>query len=134
MHRLLGLVLAVSIFSVVSLAQAQNAKGTTKAQNTMKLLDKKITVEFKDTRLEDVISEIKDQVKGIQIRMDAKGGVSQNRKLTFTGKDVAIKEILEGLLKKENLCYGIVSNEKDAYDGSIYIRVGTEFGTLINKK
>ncbi len=134
MHRLLGLFLAVTVFFVASFAQAQATKATPKAQATMKSLEKKITVDFKDTKLGDIIDELKDQVKGVQIRMDGKGGVSGNRKLTFTGKDVTVKEVLEGLLKKEGLCYGITSNEKDAYDGSIYIRVGTEFGNLINKK
>ena len=90
--------------------------------------------DLRNTRVIDIIEELKDQVKGVQIRMDQKGGVSGNRKLTFTGKDVTVKEVLEGLLKKEGLCYGITSNEKDAYDGSVYLRVGTEFGTLINKK
>ncbi|MEY4614074.1 MAG: hypothetical protein RL179_2047 [Planctomycetota bacterium] len=134
MRRLSGTILAVAVFFVAAFAQAQGAKGTAKAQATQKLLEKKITVEFKETKLADIIDEIKDQVKGIQIRMDGKGGVSGNRKLSFTGKDVTLKDTLEGLLKKEGLCYGITSNEKDAYDGSVYIRVGTEFGTLINKK
>ena len=134
MHRLLGLFLAVTVFFVASFAQAQASKGTPKAQATIKTLEKKITVEFKDTKLTEIIEELKDLVKGVQIRMDSKGGVSGNRKLTFTGKDVTVREVLEGLLKNEGLCYGITSNEKDAYDGSVYIRVGTEFGILINKK
>jgi len=133
-YRLSAIFLSLTVFFVASFAQAQATKGTVKAQATQKLLEKKITVEFKDTKLADIIEELKDQVKGIQLRMDGKGGVSGNRKLSFTGKDVTVKDVLEGLLKKEGLCYGITSNEKDAYDGSIYLRVGTEFGTLINKK
>lgn len=101
MRRLLGLFLAVTVFFMASFAQAQATKGTPKAQATMKSLEKKITVEFKDTKLTDIIEELKDLVKGVQIRMDSKGGVSGNRKLTFTGKDVTVKEVLEGLLKKK---------------------------------
>lgn len=134
MHRLLGLFLAVTVFGLASFAQAQATKGTPKAQATIKALEKKVTVEFKDTKLTEIIEELKDLVKGVQIRMDNKNGVSGNKKLSFTGKDVTVKEVLEGLFKKEGLCYGITSNEKDAYDGSVFIRVGTEFGTLINKK
>ncbi|MBY0326766.1 MAG: hypothetical protein K2Q30_07590, partial [Gemmataceae bacterium] len=84
MRRLLGLFLVTTVFFVASFAQAQATKGTPKAQATIKALEKKITVDFKDTKLGDIIDELKDQVKGVQIRMDGKGGVSGNRKLTFT--------------------------------------------------
>ncbi|MSR31711.1 MAG: hypothetical protein EXR99_09420 [Gemmataceae bacterium] len=134
MFRLAVLPFAVVGILAVSSLQAQDAKETKKAQITLKLLDKKASVDFKETRLQEIIDELKDHAKGLRIQIDAKGGVSQNRKLSFSGKDVTINKILEGLLKKEGLGYGVISNEKDAYDGSVYIKVGGELGGVIRKR
>ncbi len=102
---------------------------TPAAARTRKLLKEKVTVEFKDTRLEDAIDELKDQVKGLKVLLDAKGGVSRNQAINYTGKDVTVEEALDGMFKKSDLGYIVISNRANAYDGAVQIRKGRERGT-----
>ena len=49
-------------------------------------------------RFEDMISEIKDEVKGLSIRWDSKGGISGNTQYFpkgYKAKDKTVEEILE---------------------------------------
>jgi len=111
------------------IALAEDA--STKAQATQKLLKSKISVEFKNTRLEEALDELKDQVKGLKIQIDSKGGVSRNSTLSFTGKDLTVEETLSGMLEKGGLGYQIISNKGNAYDGLIKIVQGKDKGKLV---
>ncbi len=102
---------------------------TPAAAKTRKLLKKKISVEFKDTRLEDAMNEIKEEVKGFKFLLDAKGGVSRNQTVTYTAKDKTVEVILDELLKKPDLGYIIISKKGNAYDGLIQVRKSKERGT-----
>ena len=108
---------------------------STMAQET----DTKVIPAAKKTRellkiLKDAVQELKDQVKGLVIRIDSKGGVSQNGKLTFKASDKPVSEVLEGMFAKNGLGYVIINNAKDAYPGAIMIKQGKERGTLINSR
>ncbi len=102
---------------------------TPAAAKTRKLLKKKISVEFKDTRLEDAMNEIKEEVKGFKFLLDAKGGVSRNQTVTYTAKDKTVEVILDEMLKKPDLGYIIISKKGNAYDGLIQVRKSKERGT-----
>jgi autotransporter-associated beta strand protein len=107
---------------------------TPKAAAARKLLKKKITVNFKETPLKDVIEELKeDHVQGISIRIDTKGGVSQNQAITYKGADVTLEQALDEMFKKNGLGYLVISGKNNAYDGSILIKQGKERGYPINK-
>jgi hypothetical protein len=101
---------------------------TPKAAATRKLLKQKISVEITDSRLEEAMDELKEQVKGLKIILDSKGGVSRNQKVSYTGKDQTVEEVLDGLLKKNGLGYIVISKTGDAYDGLVQIRQGKERG------
>jgi hypothetical protein len=107
---------------------------TPKAAATRKKLQTKITVKFKETRLEDAIDEIKDMVPGVIIQLDAKGGVSRNQAINFEGKDVTLADALDGMFKKNGLGYIIRSGKNDAYDGAIFIKQGKERGFPIKEE
>ena len=102
---------------------------TPAAAKTRKLLKKKISVDFKDTRIEDAMNEIKDEVKGFKFLLDAKGGVSRNSTLTYKAKDKSVEDILDEMLKKPDLGYIIISKKGNAYDGLIQVRKSKERGT-----
>jgi hypothetical protein len=106
---------------------------TPAAARTRKLLKEKVTVDFKDTRLEDAIDEIKDQVKGLKVLLDTKGGVSRNITLTYEGKDVTVAEALDGMFKKNGLGYIVISERNNAYDGAVLVRQGKERGSPSRK-
>lgn len=134
MNRFAGMLVAASLVFSATLVMGQDVPATAKAKKTLELLEKKISVDFKETRLEDILEELKDQVKGLSVQLDGKGGVSKNSKFSFTGKDVPVKAVLEGLLKKQEKGFVVISNTKDAYDGSVYIKVCNDFGKLVSKK
>jgi autotransporter-associated beta strand protein len=107
---------------------------TPKAAATRKLLKTKITVVFKDTPLKDVIEEIKeDHVKGISIRLDTRGGVSQNQAINYKGTNVTLEDALDEMFRKNGLGYVVISGKNNAYDGSVLIKQGKERGYPINK-
>lgn len=130
----LMLALILAAVRIVRADDKSASNDTPRAAATRKLLQKKITVNFKDTRLEDVIDEIKEEhVKGISIRLDTKGGVSRNQTINYKGENVTLEKALDEMLKKNNLGYIVISDKKNAYDGSILIRQGKERGYPLKK-
>jgi len=118
-----------SLVVLFALAAVVTAQDTPAAARTKKLLKTKTSVEFKDTRLEDAVKEISEEVKGIRFLLDAKGGVSRNRTVTYTGKDKTVEVILDEMLTKMGgLGYIVISKKGDAYDGTVKIKVGKERG------
>jgi type II secretory pathway component GspD/PulD (secretin) len=100
---------------------------TPKAAATRKLLKTKVTVNFKDTPLSDVIDEIKDQIKDktkktLAVLKDNKGGVSNNTKFTYKADDKPLEEVLDEMFKKNDLGYIVVT--KGTYDGALMIVKG----------
>lgn len=106
-------------------------EASAKAQTTQKMLKTKISVEFKNTRLEEAIEEIKEQVKGLKTQIDSKGGVSRNATLSFQAKDLPLEEVLDKMLEKNGLGYQIISNKGNAYDGLLKIVQGKDRGKLV---
>ena len=125
--------LSVALLCPLTLAAvaADEDKGkddTLLAAKTRKLLKTKISVEFKDTRLDDVKSELMDEVKGLKILLDTKGGVSRNQTITYEAKDKTVEEILDGMFAKNGLGYIVISKKNNAYDGLVQIKQGKERG------
>jgi hypothetical protein len=104
-------------------------KDTKAAAATREKLKQKVSVEFKDELLRNVLDELKDQVKGLKFQVDTKGGVSMNRKITYKAKNKPLDEVLDEMFKKEGFGYIVISNEKDVqYDGALLIKQGKERG------
>jgi hypothetical protein len=128
MRHVLALTLA-SLLGAVGVQAGDKPEDTPAAAKTRKLLDTKITVKFKDTRLEDMIDELKEEhVKGIKIILDSKGGVSRNQTITYEGKDVTLADALDKMFAKNGLGYIVISKKGNAYDGVVQIRQGKERG------
>lgn len=138
MARLASLALVAGILAMApltsSVAQETATKAIPAAKKTQELLKANVSVDFEDTILKEAIQELKDQVKGLVILIDTKGGVSQNGKLTFKAKDAPVTEVLDGMLKKNGLGYVIINNTKDAYPGAVMIKQGKERGKLVNSR
>jgi hypothetical protein len=123
----LMLLVAAAAFIAVPAVEAQE-KDTSKAAATRKKLDTKVTVNWKDALFRDIVDEVKEMVPGVSIRLDLKGGVSNNRKFTYRAKDRPLKDVLSEMLHKEGLGWYVISKEKDAYDGTIWVKQGKEKG------
>jgi hypothetical protein len=115
-------------FVLLASAADDKPEDSALAAKTRKLLKTKIEVEFKDTRLEDAMEEIKEQVKGLKYLLDTKGGVSRNQTLTYKAKGKTVEEVFDEMFKKPELGYIIISKKGNAYDGLVQVRKGKERG------
>jgi hypothetical protein len=75
-----------------------------------------------------VVDDLKEMVKGLHISIDTKGGVSQNRTITYKADDKPLDVVLDGMFKKVGLGYYIISNKKETYDGLLRIVAGKQRG------
>jgi hypothetical protein len=127
MRRLLAVVMLLAVGTTAILAQGKDSE---KAAATRKTLDEtKITVEYKDTLLQDVIKDLADKTKAgskqdVKFNRDPKGAATQNQKINYEAKDKTVKAVLDELCKKNDLTWTIVSGKakigKD-YDGYVFI-------------
>jgi tetratricopeptide repeat protein len=97
-------------------------------------LNTKITVDFKDTRLEDCLKEIKGMIEDPSIYYAT--GVSKNQSVTYAAKDKPAKDVLHEMFKDRGLGYIIhrKANDGDRYEGWIQIVQGDERGDEAGKK
>ncbi len=120
------LVLSCMTIALCLAPASLRAEDTPKAAATRKVLKtKKISVDFSDTRLEEVVDELKEKT-GLKFILDSKGGVSRNSKYTYKGNDKTLEEVLNGLFEKSDLGYYV--DQSKAYDGLIKITKGGERG------
>jgi hypothetical protein len=125
-HLLAATVCALYLSSVF--AAEPPPKDTPKAAKTRELLKKKVDFEWKDTSFGDVVQDMKDQIKGLSIRVDTKSGVNLNKQITFKAKDVSLEDAIEMLIAKNGWGYYVESQQNSAYDGILWIKVGKERG------
>jgi hypothetical protein len=130
MRTLLSCAVLVTLTCAVAAADDAKSDDTPKAAKTRKLLKTKLKepVEWKDTRFEECLNELKDEVKGLRFIFGA--GVSRNRMITLKlAKEKTVAEVLDELCKKVGgIGYIIVSKKGNAYDGLVEIRQGDERG------
>ena len=127
---------AACLASFVDLSAADEEKDTPKAAATRKLLKTKVTVDYNDTILSDVIDDIKEQIKEkakktLFVLKDNKGGVSNNTKFTFKANNKPLEEVLDEMFKKNDMGYVVVT--KGTYDGALMIVKGNARGYPLKK-
>ena len=124
------LAIATEVLTGVGHADDKAASDDTpKAAAARKLLKTKVALSFKDSRLEDVMEEIKeDHVKGLNILLDTKGGVSRNQVITYKCTNIPLEQALDEMFQKNGLGYVVISKKNNAYDGVVQIRQGKERG------
>jgi hypothetical protein len=124
-----NLAVLLSVCLLCAHVAAQDREDTPRAVATRKKLKQKVSVDFKDTRLRDAIDEIKDQVKGLSVLIDNKGGVSNNQPITYKADNQPLEAVLDGMFKKNGLGYVIISQRNNAYDGALRIVKGNQRGS-----
>jgi FimV-like protein len=93
----------------------------------------KITVDFKDERLKDVLEEFKKQVEGLSVHLEA--GVSGNQAFTYAAKDKPLRDVFDEMFKGRGLGYVIGRKAKDGdrYEGWLIINQSDERGDPLVK-
>jgi hypothetical protein len=113
-------------------AQDAKPKDTEAAERTRtKLLKVKVTVEFKNVPLRDVLKELAGQVDMAVERpvMWAYGAdIPAAKPVTYACKNKSLDAVLDELLKGPGLGYVVVSDEEDRRDGWVRITTGGERG------
>jgi hypothetical protein len=127
-YRYLTLPLALALF-LPGLAAAAD---TPKAAATRKKLEKKISVDYKDTLFRDVMDDLKDQ-GDLTFLPDTKNGVNLNLKVTYKAQDKPLEEVLNAISDKADTGWYIITTNK-AYEGSIKITRGKERGYEAGKE
>lgn len=121
-------ILIVPLFALWGTVLWAAEKDTPKAAATREKLKQKVTVDVKDDTLKNALEDLEEQAK-VKFRLDLKGGVSQNKKITYKAKDKPLAEVLDEMFKKDGLGYYVISNEKDVqYDGYLFVKQGPERG------
>jgi hypothetical protein len=122
----------------LSAADEEKTKDTPKAAAARKLLKTKVTLDYKDTVLRDIMEDIQGQIqdatkKKLSVIYDTKGGVSLNTKFTYKADNKPLDQVLDEMFKKNDLGYVVVSGRRDAYDGALKIVKGKARGYPIKK-
>jgi hypothetical protein len=105
------------------------------AKAARKRLQQKVTLDIKDTRLEDALKEATEDLKNkVNIKIKGESGVSRNSKVTYKCKDETLEKVLDAICTQIDAGYIVVSDPKDRYDGFIFIRKGKERGYEAGKE
>ena len=138
MYRLLAAVTFMAVWGVAVRA-ADEPKDTPKAAATRKAVNNtKISVDWKDTLVQDVAKELQDKLEEAGVKTTVKvesilSGLTRNQKITYSGKNKTIAQVLDEMGKKNGIGYVIVSGPvykkkiKKA-DGFLLLTKGTERG------
>jgi TolA-binding protein len=124
------LIIIGSVFALLAVGAWALAEGkdTAKAATTRKKLQEKVTVDFQDESISNVVEELKKQIPSLGIKIDTVGGVSRNLKITYKADKQPLADVLEGMFKSKDLGYVVVSKQGNAYDGTLLIKKGNERG------
>lgn len=121
-----GLMVVLMVFG--SVAQDKKADSPIVAK-TKKKLETKLSVNFNDEKLKDVVKELEEGAE-VKFRLDTKGGVSGNMSFTYKAEEKPLKEILNEMFKGKGLGYivHLKQNNNDRYEGYIDIVQGDQRG------
>jgi hypothetical protein len=123
-------VFTLSLLAVAVISSWAQDKDSEKAAATKKLLQTKISVDYSDDLLQNVLKDVAEKVKEgakkeIQLKIDPTGAASNNMKITYKAKDKPAKEVLDEMTKKHDLGYMVISGKYKSfgtkYDGFVFI-------------
>jgi hypothetical protein len=118
--------LVVVLFTMSSgLAEDKLTEAAAKTKNER--LKVKTSVEWKNLFLRECLAELVSAINDadlgkIEVKYDAAGGVSMNTRMTYSGKDKTVGEILDEFLAANDLKYTIISKKGDKTDGGLLIK------------
>ncbi len=115
---------AVAVGPAVAQSKKKDSPAVAAAR---KKLTTPVTVDYKETRLEEVMEDLKKQVENLSIKLDNAGGVSNNITVTYKATEKPLAEVLDGMFKRNDLGYVIGEKKGDAkyrYRGWLIIKKG----------
>ncbi len=122
-HGTVGLIVALLV-SIPALAADKESPAATKTR-TERLKVKVKSVDWNNVFLRDCLAELISALDDAglgKIQVKNAIGVSLNTRMTYSAKDKTIEEILDGLLKTNDLTYEIISKKGNKADGGLLIK------------
>jgi hypothetical protein len=107
---------------------ALSAQESMAAKTTRERLQKKISIDIKEVGTKDFLEEISGELDNkVKFKIDNASGVSNNTKMSYTGKDIAVEKILNDLADKYDWGWFVISNAgNNTVDGKVQIRKSTK--------
>lgn len=125
MRLLFGATIALAVFLTPAwAAKDKDNKDPPFIKTVKKKLQTKVTVDYKDTMLREVVADLKGQVDNLSIYINTANGLSQNQRVTYKAKDKPIDEVLTGMFKGTDLSWTIGREKDRRYKGWVIIRKG----------
>jgi putative peptide zinc metalloprotease protein len=97
------------------------------ATDTRKLMKRRVTVSYANTKLSDVLADLKKQVKELKWTLE-KGTVAEELTVSYQAKEQRLGMVLDALFERMRLGFVIVSEKDSPQDGHLLIHPGTERG------
>ena len=133
-----GLAAAFALPAVAADPPKDAPKDTEAAAKTREILSTfKLTVDYKNEILRDVLDELAGKVKAKKlgpIKFTNAKGVSLNARFTYKADDKPLEEVLAGILGPIDRGFIVISNAKNKEDGQIQITGGKERGYPLPEK
>jgi len=98
------------------------------AVRTRRLLKHRVTVSYTNTRLADVLADLKKQVKELQWTLDPNAGAIEDLTVSYQAKEQRLGMVLDDLFGRMGLGFVIVSEPDGPQDGHLLVRPGLERG------
>ena len=101
---------------------------TAKAVATRKLMKKRITVSYENTRLADVVADLEKKVKGLHLWLEKDHGAAVDLTVSYQAKEWRLGLVLDDIFEKMGLGYVIQSDADGEHDGWLVVHAGRERG------
>ncbi|HTU91318.1 MAG TPA: biotin/lipoyl-binding protein [Gemmataceae bacterium] len=98
------------------------------ATRTRRLMKHRITVSYDNTRLADVLADLKKQIKDLQWTLDTEAGANEDLTVSYQAKEQRLGMVLDALFGRMGLGFVILSESDSKQDGHLLIRPGSERG------
>jgi putative peptide zinc metalloprotease protein len=97
------------------------------ALRTRQLMKQRVTVSYANTRLADVLADLKKQVKQLEWVLE-KDTIAEDLTVSYQAKEQRLGMVLDALFESMGLGFVIVSEAGSPQDGRLLIRPGSERG------
>ncbi len=98
------------------------------ARASRHLMRRCVNLAYDNTRLADVLADLQKQVKGLHMRLDKDGGLSEDLTVSYQAKNQRLGLALDSLFERVGLGYVVLSEPGGEHDGWLLVRAGRERG------
>jgi hypothetical protein len=118
--------LKMVLLALLALTSADRlaAQDSKSAAATRKKMQQKVTINAKEVGIKAFLEDLKNEMEHeIRFKIDNANGLSNNMKVSYSGKNVTVEKVLNDISDKFDFGYYVVSNAaNNKIDGTVIIR------------